>query len=385
MKINIYGSTGIIGTKSLNIISSYFPRIKINLLCANKNYKLLIHQSKIFMPKYIYLADNTNIDKLKKNISNKTKILTLNELKHFLNTTKSDYSILAISGYNSLNLLEEIIQNTNNLGIVSKEAIVSAGHLFKKKKYFKKTNIFPLDSEHYSLFEFINKNNFDKNKINSIILTASGGSFYKKNFNNLKNITFKEAIKHPKWKMGYKNSIDSATLVNKCLEVVEAHYLFDIPYSKIKILIHPEAIVHSIVENKNYVTNMNVFKNDMTIPIKNFLLSSNSRFKKYDNSLYLSSYSQLNFLDVKNINFPIYKYFKNLNKNDPSNIIKFNVGNEIAVNLFKNGSIKYTDICKIIEKVGSLNLNSSLNTIKDIIEYHENLETYIKSIFKNYL
>ena len=105
-------------------------------------------------------------------------------------------------------------------------------------------------------------NGFNKNNIKNIILTASGGPFHTKKFNDLNNVTFKQAIKHPKWKMGYKNSIDSATLVNKCLEVIEAHYLFDIPYNKIKVLIHPEAIVHSIIQNCNYTPNMNLFKNE---------------------------------------------------------------------------------------------------------------------------
>ena len=185
--------------------------------------------------------------------------------------------------------------------------------------------------------------------------------------------------------MGYKNSIDSATLVNKCLEVIEAHYLFDIPYSKINILIHPEAIIHSIIEYKNYVSSMNLFKNDMTIPIINFLIQSKNNHDYYSKDLYFSSYSKFNFLKVSNTSFPIYKFFQNLDKSDPANLIKFNIGNEFAVNYFKKDIIKYTDIYKIIKKVCALNLNSPLNTIKGIIEYHEELENNIKILFKNKL
>ncbi len=184
--------------------------------------------------------------------------------------------------------------------------------------------------------------------------------------------------------MGYKNSIDSATLVNKCLEVVEAHYLFNIPYEKIDVLIHPEAIIHSIVQYKNYVSNMNLFKNDMNIPIMNFLSKSKINNRTHSNKLMISDFSSYNFFKVKYDYFPIYKYFLNMDKSQPSNLIKFNIGNEFAVNMFKDKYIKYTDIYRIIKKVCSLNLYSSLKNIKDIIEYHEKIEDEISKIYKNY-
>ncbi len=384
MIINIFGSTGVIGRKTLTLISHYFPFLKVNLLCANKNYKLLIKQTIIYKPKYIYLGDESKHSLLRTKLGSKIKILNFEELKDYLIRSKSDFSILAISGYKSLNFLEQIIKNTNNLGLVNKEAIVSAGHLFNKKKYFNQTNIFPIDSEHYSIFEFFkNKNKNPINEVNKITLTASGGPFYNKKYSDLKHIKFNEAIKHPKWKMGYKNSIDSATLVNKCLEVIEAHYLFNIPYNKIDVIIHPEAIVHSIVENKNFVSNMNLFKNDMSIPIFNFLNSSKFNSSKLPQNLSYNSYKKFNFINIKNQIFPIYRYFNKLDKIEPSNLIKFNVGNEYAVNLFKNNLIKYTDIYKIIKRVGRLNLYSSLKNIKDIVDYHAELEKHIYKIFKN--
>ncbi len=383
MNINLYGSTGQIGQKTLNIIKKYFPQLKINLLCANSNVSLLLKQIKIFKPNYIYLDNQNAAKKLKSNLPNNIELLNFNELKNYLKKSNSDYSILAVSGYKSLYYLEDIVNNTKNLGIVSKEAIVSAGHLFRKKKYFNKTNIFPLDSEHFSLFENFKSINYFKN-INKVIITASGGPFYKKNFKSLKNIKFQEAIKHPKWKMGYKNSIDSATLVNKCLEIIETHYLFNIPYKKIDVLIHPQALIHSIVEKDNFTISLNMFKNDMSIPIINFLSKSNN-YKKINNNKLFSSYSDFDFMEVNNKNFPIYKYFNDLDKTNPSNLIKFNVGNELAVNLFKNNIIKYTDIYKIIKKVGSLNLYSSLNNIKDVIKYHEQIEEKIKILLKKYI
>ena len=372
MRINIFGSTGIIGKKTLSLIDNNFPDLNVGLLCAKSNLKLLTKQIKKYQPKYAFLYDHTKLSNFDYKIG-KTKFLNFYELKSFLSSSKSDLSLLAISGYKSLYFLEDIIQNTDNLGIVSKEAIVSGGHIFKKKNYFNKTNIFPIDSEHFSLFEFFNKINI-KTEIKKIILTASGGPFYKKKFNSLKNIKFEQAVRHPKWKMGYKNSIDSATLVNKCLELIEAHYLFDIPFNQMKILIHPEALVHSIVEFDNYVTQFNLFHNDMNIPILNFLCQSKIKYKFNDKKYFINRYKNLNFLEVKEDIFPIYKYFNSINKKKPENLIKFNIGNEFAVNLYKNKKIKYTDIYRIIKKVTSLNLYSSLNTIKDIIQYHEEIE-----------
>ncbi len=377
MKINIFGSTGIIGSKTLDIINNYFPSIKINLLCSNTNVTKLIRQVKHYSPKYVYLNDVTKIEFLKKNISKNIKILNFNDLKSYLMNSKSDYTLLAISGYKSLNYLDPILYNTKSLGLVSKEAVVSAGHLFKG--FTKKLNnkIYPLDSEHFSIFQNINKNFFEINKVK---LTASGGPFLGKNYHSLKNISFSAASKHPKWKMGYKNSIDSATLVNKCLELIEAHYLFNLPFDKLDIVIHPESKIHSIFEYNNYVYNMIAFHNDMLIPIYSFL---NQKFNYLLNKkkFRIKKNVSFNFYNVKNEEFPVYNFFKNIDKSDPSNIIKFNVANEYAVNLFKNNNIKYTEILKIISKITSINIDYQLSNIKDIINYHELLEIKISENF----
>ena len=382
MIINIYGSTGEIGKKTLIIIKKYFPKIKVNLLCANSNLKVLKKQINIFKPKYVFLSNDNASKKLKSTLRSNTKVLSFKQLCYYLCNSKSDFSILAISGYKSLYYLDYIIKNTRNLGLVNKEAIVSAGHIFQKKKYFKKTKIFPIDSEHFSLFESFKLNN-NKNNFEKIVLTASGGPFYNKKFKSLEKISFKEAIKHPKWKMGYKNSIDSATLVNKCLELIEAHYLFNIPFTKLDVKIHPEAIVHSIVQKDNFVFHMNLFKNDMDIPILNFLRKNNKYLNLIKKDLEKFDYSKLHFLDVKYTNFPIFKLFLELDKDKPENLIKFNIGNEFAVNLFKNRKIRYTDIYTIIKKATSLNLYSPLNNIKDIIDYHENFENELQALYRN--
>ena len=250
MIINIYGSTGIIGKKTLAIVKNKFSNYKINLLCAKNNIKLLAKQCNDYKVKYAYIDNEKKINQLKFYLSKDTKILDTEGLKKYLNNSKSDLSLLSVSGIESLKYLELILINSKNTGIVSKEAIVSAGHILKKllKKY--KSKLFPLDSEHFSIFYNDKKIHLKSNQIKKIYLTASGGPFINKKFNTLKNVTFKEAIKHPKWNMGYKNSIDSATLVNKCLELIEAHYLFNIPKKKLDVIIHPEALIHSIIRSE---------------------------------------------------------------------------------------------------------------------------------------
>ena len=379
--LNLFGSTGQIGSKSLQIINQYFPTIKINLLVANTNYKKLLKQTTLYKPKFIFINDESKIKYLKKNINNKeTKIIHSSELFHLIKSSKSDISILAISGYKSLEYLTSIFHNTNTLGLVNKECIVSAGHLFHKINKTNKTKIFPLDSEHYSLKNFISICNYDEFK--KIYITASGGPFFKNKYNEIKNISFKQAKNHPKWKMGYKNSIDSATLVNKCLELIEAHYLFDLPYDKLRMLIHPEALVHSIIEYNNYISFMNYFYHDMYIPLFNFFSESiNEKNYPILNSNYdFKINSSLNFFKPNSKQFPILNVFNEIEKS-PINLIKFNCANEFAVNLFAEKKINFGNIHKIIANSISLDLNSPVNNVKNIIDFQNNFIDILKSKF----
>ena len=225
-----------------------------------------------------------------------------------------------------------IINNTSSLGLVSKEVVVSAGHLFKKLIKSKRIKIYPLDSEHFSIFKNIKQINYQN--LNKLTLTASGGPFLGNKFNSLKDVSFSQDRSHPRWKMGYKNSIDSATLSNKCLEIIEAHYLFDIPFDKIDAIIHPESIIHSIFEYSNYIYNFVGFKNDMLIPIYHFL-NQKLKYELKSNKFNILINSEFNFKNIRNSEFPIYNYFQKIDKTNPSNLIKFNVSNEYAVNLFK--------------------------------------------------
>ena len=385
MNINIFGSTGIIGNKSLIILKKFYPKIKINLLVANNNYLKLISQTLKYKPKFISIKNEENINLIRKKIFKlETKIIKYDHVNDYLKKTKTYYTILSISGYHALYFLENISLNTRFLGLVNKECIVSAGHLFKK--FYKKNSqfkIYPLDSEHISLN--LNFKNSYNNNYQNIFITASGGPFYNKKNINFKKIKFKDAINHPKWKMGYKNSIDSATLANKCLELIEAHYLFSIPFDKLKILIHPESIVHSIIENSNFTSTLNSFHPDMFIPIFNFFYDNHipryiiPKVKKFN----FSNVKSLNFYEVDDDQFPVYKIFKKINKNSPLDLIKFNCANQFAVDLFKDKKIQYDQIPLFINKALKITLNYPVNNIKNIIIFQNAFNEKLISQYEN--
>ncbi len=375
MKINIYGSTGVIGQKSLKLINNY-SNIKINLLLANNNYKKLISQSIQYKPKYICIKNSKYYEFVKSKIPKNVNIIKHSDLNLFLEKNFVEISILAVSGYNALLYFDSIINNTKFLGLVNKEVIVSAGHLFKKKNYIKSAKIFPIDSEHFSLFNFFNNHNYRLIDIKNVYLTASGGPFLNYNSNKLANVSVKEATNHPKWKMGKKNSIDSATLANKCLELIEAHYLFDIPYDKLKILIHPESLVHSIVEFYNGISIFNYFYNDMDIPLINFFdYVMNKKSINLKSQYFINKNFNLNFIKPDEKKFPIYKIFNKVKNKEIEKKIMFNVINENAVELFTKNKIKFNDISKYVNKYLSLDLKMPINNVNNIFKF----QLYIKN------
>ncbi len=376
MYINIFGCTGIIGSKTIEIISNYFPQLKIDLLLAANNAGKLIQQANKLQPKAICLKNTKKINFYKNKISSNIKIIDFKDLSNYLKNSQTKATILSISGNSALEYLEDILINTKQLGLVNKECIVSCGHLFKKLLKKHKVKIFPLDSEHFSIYNLDN-NTYLKN-LYKIYLTASGGPLLNYNKKMISNVCFKEAINHPKWKMGYKNSIDSSTLANKCLELIEAMYLFQVPMCDLDIVIHPEALIHSIIEYNNSTSIFNYFYNDMSIPILNFMkYITNKKIIKIDKFKFNKNLN-LNFIDVDKNKFPIYDIFKNIDYKSPQQIIKFNVANQYAVELFKKDKVKYIQMPKIIEKSISYELNASINSIGSIIKYEKEFNKIMK-------
>ena len=346
-KISILGSTGSIGLSVFQIIQKKKNNFKIILLSANKNYSLICKQIQKYKPKYFIINDINTYKKIKKKFSkNKTKIF--NNF-HFINKRNSfsNITISAIPGLAGLEPTIKMVCISNKMLIANKESIVCGWNLIKKLAKKNKTKIIPVDSEHFSILELMKYHRLDE--IKKVYLTASGGPFLNYSYERLKTVKPQQAINHPKWKMGKKISIDSSTLVNKILEVIEAEKLFEIPNSKIEILIHPESLVHAVIQFKNGLSKLLVHRTSMIIPIANAMLDNN-----IDISKFYSKKERINvigksiiFKKLDKKIFPIIK-IKNKITQYPSTPIIINAANELLVEQFIKKNIPFLDIPRFI-------------------------------------
>ncbi len=304
-KIAILGSTGSIGKQTIEIIRKNKKKFKILLLTANKNHSLLSRQIKEFNVKNVIISDPKSYLILKKKFKNINIINDLNKIDK-ITSSKFDYTMSAISGFNGLKPTIKIIKKTKIIAIANKESIICGWDLIKKQLEKYNTKFIPVDSEHFSIWSVIK--NVNPNLIDQIIITASGGPFL-----NLKNKKIKKtpklATNHPNWKMGKKISIDSATMMNKVFEVIEAKKIFNLSYKKIKILIHPKSYIHALVKFNNGLTKILLHEPNMQIPIHNSIYhNDNKEFKTKDINLKL-----LNKLDFQTVNLKKFPLVKILN------------------------------------------------------------------------
>ena len=369
-KIAILGSTGSIGKTLFNIIKKDKKNFEIVLLSADVNYKELLKQAKFFKVKNLIITNENSYNKVKKNRLSKN-INVYNDFNNFRKIFKKkvDYTMSSISGIQGLKPTIEIIKYTKKIAIANKEAIICGWDLIeiKLKKY--KAEFIPVDSEHFSIWYALK--NIEKNLIEKIYLTASGGPFLEKSLKKLNKVNIKQVINHPNWKMGKKISTDSATMINKVFEVIEAKKIFKISYNKLAIIIHPKSYVHSIIKLKNGLTKIVVHDTNMKIPIFNSLYSSKKKInsKKLD----FKTLNNLDFRDANPRKFPLIKILKIL----PNNTSLFETIlvsiNDKFVELFLKNKIKFTDISKKMNKM----LNSySLRKYKKIRP--KNIEEIIK-------
>ena len=349
-KIAILGSTSSIGKSLLSIIDKNRKNFKIELLTANTNYKELISQAKKFKVQNLIITDYESFIKTKKICKNKEINIFQNfeYLKKIL-PKKIDYVMSSISGIGGLLPTYKVIKHTKLIAIANKESIICGWNLLKKelKKY--DTKFIPVDSEHFSIWYAL-QNNFNSAEVKKIYITASGGPFKNKPINAFKNITLKDALKHPNWKMGKKITIDSATMVNKVFELIEAKNIFNISYKKLSILIHPTSYIHAIIKYQNGLSKIILHDTDMKIPIFNSL--SYPLIKEYkDKALDIK---KLNKLELSNVNlkrFPSVKILKYLpNKFSLFETVLVSANDEL-VNLFLKKQIKFTDISKKLLKI----------------------------------
>ncbi len=332
----------------MEIIKKDKKNFEIVLLSADENYRELLKQAKIFSVRNLIITNKSSYKKIKeKKISNKIRIF--NDFENFkkIFQKKIYYTMSSISGIEGLKPTIEIIKYTKNIAIANKEAIICGWNLIEKELKKNKTNFIPVDSEHFSIWYALK--GIDKKIIDKIYLTASGGPFLnfpKKRFSTIKK---RQAMNHPNWKMGKKISIDSATMMNKIFEVIEAKKIFNIPYKKLSIVIHPKSYVHAILKFKNGLTKIIVHDTNMKIPVFNSLYSSNKiiNSKKLDLKI-------LNNLDFQNIDLKRFPILKILNKlpEKPSLFETVIVSiNDKLVKLFLNNRIKFTDISKKMNSI----------------------------------
>jgi len=348
-KIAILGSTGSIGKSTLDVIRRDKKNFDIILLSANNNYKLLISQARKFNAKNVLIKNNNYYLKVKNSLKNtKTKVYSGDISIKKIVRKKLDYTMSSVVGLAGLQPTIDAIKISKIVAIANKETIICGWEILLKniKKY--KTKIIPVDSEHFSITELTK--DVKNHEVEEIIITASGGPFLKTSFRDLKKIKPEEATKHPNWKMGKKISVDSANLMNKVFEVIEAYRLFEFDKSKYKIMIHPQSYVHSIIRFKNGLTKMILYNTDMRIPISNTLYD---RQKNYIKNSQLKI-KKLNKLKFENVNQKIFPSIKLLNKCftlGQSTPIIVNAANEVLVDLFLKGKIGFLDIVKTINMI----------------------------------
>ena len=347
-KISILGSTGSIGKTLINIISKNKNDFKIILLSTNKNYKKLFDQANKFNVTNLVITDKKIFLKIKKSKDSKKFNIFNNfeNLESIFKDQKNDYVMSSIIGIGGLDPTLKIIKHTKKIAIANKEAIICGWSLIKKELLKLKTIFLPVDSEHFSAWFGI-KDNYKH--ISKIYLTASGGPFLRKTRENLDNINISSALNHPNWKMGKKISIDSATMMNKVFEIIEARNIFNIPINKISILTHPKSYVHAIIQFTNGMIKLIAHDTTMEIPIFNTLYSND--IKKFRSvNIKLDLLNNLQFENIDKNRFLVVKILDKL-KNDYSLFETIIVSaNDTLVNLYLQKKITYNQISSILLK-----------------------------------
>jgi 1-deoxy-D-xylulose-5-phosphate reductoisomerase len=346
--IAILGSTGSIGQSVLEIVKKS-KEFKVELLIANKNYSKIINQIKVFKPSVVIVNNENTFLKIKKKYQNKRTIIleNINNIKKYI--SKIDVTVSAIPGIAGLEPTVFFTKISKKILLANKEAIICGWHLIKKNSIKYKTELVPIDSEHFSINILLK--NYSIDQIEKIYITASGGPFLKLNINKFKNIKPKDAVKHPKWNMGKKISVDSATLMNKVLEVTEALKLFPFRLKQYEIIIHPNSLIHAIVKLKNGTSLFLYHFPDMKIPIGNALLKNFNYRKLFKQKNKTTSKIQsLDFFSVDKKKFPSVNLIPEMNSRNSSAII-INAANEIFVDEFLKNNIHFNDIISYLKLV----------------------------------
>jgi len=372
--IIILGSSGSIGRSTLEVIRAFKNRFRVIALTVKQNIKILAKQIKEFSPRYVAVLDSYAAEKLKKRITD-TKILTGEEgIKTLISLKNIDIIVNAIIGSAGLRYTYEAVKKGKTIALANKESLVMAGKIIMQTARKYKSTIVPIDSEHSALFQLLQ--NKKHNEIEKIILTASGGPFLYWRRIDLRNVTPWEALKHPVWRMGNKITVDSATMINKGFEVIEAHHLFNIDYDKIDVIIHPQSIIHSMIQTIDGEIYAQLSPPDMKYPIL-IALAYPERLENPFQRLSLEKIKKLTFERPDYKKFPLLKYAYEIGKKGGNLPAALTVADEIAVKLFLQRKIKFNQIFKTIK-----NIVESIKFIENPdIEDIFNTEKYILQTF----
>ena len=371
-KIAIFGSTGSIGQTLIDIVGNDKENFKIVLLTAQKNYKKILKQAKQFNVNNLIITDEKyyKIAIKKKNNKNLKIFNNFDNLDKILNK-KIDFTMSAISGIEGLKPTLNSIKFTKKIAIANKESIICGWNIIKKELKKNKTEFIPVDSEHFSIW-YACKNNFKSTSIEKIYITASGGPFNNLPLKKFKDIKVSQALKHPNWKMGKKISIDSATMINKIFEIIEAKKIFNISYNDLKILVHPHSYVHSIIKSSDGMIKIIAHDTSMKIPIFNSIYSNENKIIK-TNKLSINKLNNLQFNTVNEKKFPLVKLISKFPKYDSLYETVLVSANDELVTMFLENKIKFTDI--------SSNLLKILNS-REFIKYKKIKPNNIYSILE---
>ncbi|MBJ9990249.1 MULTISPECIES: 1-deoxy-D-xylulose-5-phosphate reductoisomerase [Paenibacillus] len=369
-KLSVLGSTGSIGTQTLDVVSKHPEHFQIEGLAAGSNVELLLRQVHQFRPKKVSVATKELAEQVKTQVSPGTEIFYGNEgLVEVAAGTDADTVVTAVVGSMGLHSTLAAIEAGKHIGLANKETLVTAGHLVTEAIKRKGVKMLPIDSEHSAIFQCLNGERRDD--LTGITLTASGGSFRDLTREQLQSVTVEDALKHPNWSMGAKITIDSATMVNKGLEVIEAHWLFGLPYEQIHVLLHPESIIHSFVEFRDTSIIAQLGNPDMRVPIQ-YALTYPERWDSPAKRLSLAEVGKLHFREMDMERFPCLRLAFECGKMGGTATTAFNAANEVAVGRFLNREISFLQIEDIIEEVLDRHANIPNPQLADIEECDRN-------------
>jgi len=380
MNLFIIGATGNIGLQTLDIVRENRDKYDVVSVAGNYNLEIMKKIIKEFSPRYVSMGKSEDVLKLEKLFPNieygygdkgLISAATYGELGN-------DLVVNAIVGSAGLEPTIEAIKKGRNIALANKESLVIGGEIINKLLKKHHVNIIPVDSEHSAIMQCLNGEN--RSSIKNIIITASGGSFRDKTREELKRVTVNDALKHPNWSMGSKVTIDSATMMNKGLEVIEAHYLFDVEYSQIKTVMHRESIIHSLVEFNDTSVIAHLGNPDMRVPI-NYALSYPRRDSYNGKSLDLVKLGSLHFEELSYSKYPLLKLAIEVGISKGLDPTTLNAANEAAVNLFLNGKIMFLQIEEIVRESLNVFKNDLDISLKKILERDLIVKDYI---FKKY-